>query len=290
MAEKPPVDWRAGKMRRTKEKAGRAQPEATVFLGGGNITRALIAGLRLSGYDGGIVVHDRNPEKLRALRREFGIETADDLKSAVEQAAMLIVAVRPASVGKILHEITRLGAITKPILAISLAAGIPIKKLRARLGPPVRWARAMPSPVCRIGRGLTAVSFDRQVPKRNRNRVREFFARVGPVLEIPENRFDIFTATFSPSQGYHALAALAKAAQGAGLDRGTALIAAAHALADSILYWRQSGENLDVLLAEAATPGGTAAATMAAMDDAGYARAVARGLRAGVERGRKNAR
>jgi pyrroline-5-carboxylate reductase len=267
-----------------------ARTKAVVFLGGGRITSALIAGLRLSAYDGRMIVHDRNPEKMRALRREFGVEAAGDLKSAVAHADMLIVAVRPASVAEMLDEVARSGAIKKSILAVSLAAGIPIKKLRARLGLPVQWARAMPSPVCRIGRGLTALTFDRQVPKRSRNEVRTFFARVGPVLEIPESRFDIFTATFSPSHGYHALAALAKAAQKAGLSRGTALIAAAHALADSILYWRESGENLDALLGESATPGGTAAATMAAMDEAGYERAVARGLRAGVERGRKNAR
>jgi pyrroline-5-carboxylate reductase len=268
----------------------RTQTKATVFLGGGRITSALIAGLRLSGFGGRIIVHDRNSEKLRALRREFRIDTAADLKSAVAQADILIVAVRPASVAEMLHEVERSGAVKKPMLAISLAAGIPIKKLRARFGPPVQWARAMPSPVCRIGRGLTAIAFDRQVSQPSRNQVRELFARVGPVLEIPENRFDIFTATFSPSHGYHALATLANAAENAGLKRGLALTSAAHALADSIFYWRQSGENLDVLLSEAATPGGTAAATMAAMDDAGYARAVARGLKAGVERGRKNAR
>lgn len=268
----------------------RTKKKATVFLGGGNITGALIAGLRLSGYGGRIIVHDRNPEKLRVLRREFRVEAARDLQLAVAQADMLIVAVRPASVAEMLAEVARSGAIKKPILAVSLAAGIPIKKLRARLGSSVHWARAMPSPVCRIGRGLTAVTFDRQVPRRSRNQVRAFFAGVGPVLEISENRFDIFTATFSPSHGYHALATLAKAAENAGLGHGTTLIAASHALADSIFYWRQSGENLDVLVGEASTPGGTAAATMAAMDEAGYQRAVARGLRAGVERGRKNAR
>ena len=117
-----------------------------------------------------------------------------------------------------------------------------------------------------------------------------FLRSVGPVMEISEDRFNIFTATFSPSHGYHALAALAKAAENAGFAGGLAVTAAAHALADSIFYWRESGEDLDVLLEEAATPGGTAAATMAAMDEAGYARAVARGLKAGVERGRRNAR
>jgi len=264
--------------------------KSTVFLGGGRITSALAAGLRLAGYKKPIVVYDRHPKKLRALRRESQIEVARDLASALEHADILIVAVRPLAVVDLLNEVARSGIIRKPILAISLAAGIPIKNLRTRLGPPVYWTRAMPSPVCRIGRGLTAVAFDRQLSKRSRKQVCEFFARVGPVLEIPEERFDIFTATFSPSHGYHALAALAKAAKTAGLGRDTALNAAAHALADAISYWRQSGEDLDVLQGEAATPGGIAAATLAAMDDAGYARAVAQGLRAGVESGRRNAR
>src|SRR5580693_2378060 len=190
MVEKPPADWRAARMRRTgarrtgtrrtgtkarrKQKGSQAKPrstqtKATVFLGGGRITGALIAGLRLAGYDGRIVVHDHNPGKLRALRREYRIEAAGDLKSAVAQADVLIVAVRPLAVADLLNEVARSGIIRKSILAISLAAGIPIKKLRARLGRPVQWTRAMPSPVCRIGRGLTAVTFDRQVPKPSRN-------------------------------------------------------------------------------------------------------------------------
>ena len=45
--------------------------KAIVFLGGGRITTALVAGLRLSGYDKPIVVYDRNAHKLRKLEREF---------------------------------------------------------------------------------------------------------------------------------------------------------------------------------------------------------------------------
>jgi pyrroline-5-carboxylate reductase len=116
------------------------------------------------------------------------------------------------------------------------------------------------------------------------------FEQVGPVLEIADRQMDAITATHSPSHGYHALATLAKAAERAGLDRATALTAAAHALGDSIFYWRQSGESLDDLLHEAATPGGIAAATMAAMDEGGYVRVVEKGIRAGVGRARRNAR
>jgi pyrroline-5-carboxylate reductase len=261
--------------------------KATVFLGGGHITGALAAGLRLAGFSGEIVVYDRNPWKLQALRRESRVEIARDLRSAVERAGMLVVAVRPASVMGILGEVAACGA-RAPKFCVSLAAGIPLRKLRASLA--VRWVRAMPSPVCRVGRGLTAVSFDGGITKSERRRVRAFFERAGAVLEISEKQFDAFTAAYSSSHGYHALAALAKAAQDAGLDRATALTAAAHALSDGIVYWREGGKELAQLLHEAATPGGIAAATMSAMDAAGYQRVVKAGIRAGVRQARRNAR
>lgn len=262
--------------------------KTTFFLGGGRITSALAAGLRLAGDDRRLVAYDRHSEKLRALRRESQVEIARDLKSAVESADILIVAVRPGSVKEIWAEVASSGA-EPPRLCISLAAGVPLKSLRASFGK-VHWVRAMPSPVCRIGQGLTALSFDRTVTRSERARVRNFFEQVGPVLEIPERQMDVITATHSPTYGYHALATLAKSAEKAGLDRKTALVAAAHALSDGITHWRQRGLNLDELLCEAATPGGIAAATMAAMNKSGYERAIQRGVEAGIRRARQNAK
>ena len=259
-----------------------------LFLGGGRITGALLAGLRLAGDQSPILVYDRNAEKLRALRRKSQAEIAGDLRSALARASMTIVAVRPGSVRGLLAEVTRCRV--WPRLCVSLAAGVPLQILRQGLGPSVRWVRAMPSPVSRIGRGLTGLCFDQDASRAERTRVRKFFAVVGQVIEIPEPQFDAFTATYSSSHGYHALAALTTAAQDAGLDAHTALIASAHALGDAILYWRESGESLKNLLHEAATPGGIAAATMKAMDSGGYVRAVGRGLSAGIKTARANAR
>ncbi|HUO15193.1 MAG TPA: NAD(P)-binding domain-containing protein [Verrucomicrobiae bacterium] len=263
--------------------------KATLFLGGGRITGALVAGLRLAGDRRRIVVYDRHPEKLRALRRKSKVEIARDLKSNVESAEMVIVAVRPASIEAMLKEVVDCGA-NSSAFWISLAAGIPLRNLKRWSGRPVRWARAMPSPVCRIGRGLTPLCFERSVPKSERAQVRKLFKQVGLVLDLPEKQMDAITATHSPTHGYHALATLAKAAQDAGLDRKTALIAAAHGLGNGIEYWRERGESLEALLHEAATPGGIAASTMEAMNQAGFQNAVARGVLAGIDRARKNAK
>lgn len=259
----------------------------TVFLGGGRITSALIAGLRLACYRNPIIVYDRHNDKLRELRRRYRVRTETDLQRAVSSADVLILAVRPVSVSELLK---RIGEINRPVAAVSLAAGIPLSALKSGLGPPVQWARAMPSPVCRVGYGLTALAFSRGFPTTARNEVRKFFSLVGPTVEIRERQFDAFTVTFSSSHGYHALATLSAAGEGVGLDRKTARLAAAHALADGILAWRGSALSLDELLREAATPGGTAAAVMEKMNASGYRRVVERGLRAGIKRAQKNAR
>lgn len=261
--------------------------KATVFLGGGRITGALISGLRLAGYSQPIVVHDRHAARLRQLQRRFGVEVERDLRRAVAKAGLLVIAVRPDAVRELLGD---LGPVDRALIAISLAAGVPLARLRRRLGPPVRWARAMPSPTCRTGRGFTALAFSQDISRPERKRVREFFAQVGTVLEVPEKKFDVFTATYSSSHGYHALAALAGAAEKLGLDRQTALAAAAHALAGGVIAFTEGKLPLQKLIHEAATPGGIAATVMKTMDDAGYCRAVERGVRAGVARARANAR
>src|SRR5580693_3669234 len=214
----------------------------TVFLGGGRITKVLVAGLRLAKYDKPIIVHDRNPGKLRKLKKQYGVAVEPSLQRAVEEARLLLIAVRPDSVSDLLLEIGELqkGKPRRPLMLVSLAACIPLSKLRARLPSHARWARAMPSPVCRSGRGLTALTFDSAFSRTARREVKDVFEKVGGVLEIPESQFDVFTATFSSSHGYHALAALAASSQRLGLNREIAMTAAAHALADGILSWRDT--------------------------------------------------
>jgi pyrroline-5-carboxylate reductase len=258
-----------------------------VFLGAGRITSALVEGLRRAGYRGRLLVHDRNPRKMSTLQRDFDARPEANLRRAAQDAGVLVIAVRPVDVGPLLQEI---GKVSGTIIGISLAAGIPLKRLRGSLGPAVMWARAMPSPVCRSGQGLTAISFDARMPGRSRGIVHSLFARVGQVLEIPERQFDAFTATYSSSHGYHALSVLAEAAMKLGLNRKAALVAAAHALEGGIRHWREGSEKLTSLIHEAATPGGIAATVIQTADRAGYARIVEKALRAGWKRAQVNAR
>lgn len=234
------------------------------------------------------MVCDRHPEKLRELKRRYRVETESNLMRAVERADLLIIAVRPNSVSDLLKEIAA-QPITRKIVAVSLAAGLPLSKLQAALKGPVCWVRAMPSPVCRSGRGLTALAFGRGISSAKRKQVRDLFLSVGSAVEIPEKQFDAFTVTFSSSHGYHALATLTAAAAATGLDHKVASVAAAHGLADGIAAWRKSNSSLQELLQEAVTPGGIAGTVIESLNLAGYQEIITAGLRAGVRRARKNA-
>ena len=265
----------------------RERQNSTVFLGGGRITSALVAGLQLAKYAKPIVVHDHNPQKLAKMKRAYGISGEPSLRRAVELADLLVLAVRPDSVSDVTGG---WGELSRSSIAVSLVAGVPLTKLRALTSGPITWVRAMPSPLCRSGEGLTALAFEARCSAAVKDRVRRFFTLTGTVLELPESKFDAFTVSYSPSHGYHALAALASAAESCGLDRKTALTAAAHALSDSIATWRESEQSLGELLGESATPGGIAAAVMQTLDRAGYPDILKRSLRAGMRRAKANAR
>lgn len=262
-------------------------PRDLVFLGGGRITTALLSGLRQAKFGGAIVVHDRNAHKLNKLHRQFRVKTEPGLNEAVKRADILIIAVRPQDVPSLLAS---LPPIAWPMPALSLAAGIPLTTLRKLLGPPVRWARAMPSPAARNGHGLTGLTFSSKYPIRARRCIEHLFSSVGQIIHIPDRQMDAFTVAYSSSHGQYAFNALCTAAQKLGLPRRIALIAATHALGESIVASREAGSRTSELLHEAATPGGIAAQCMAALEAEGYPRIVEGALRAGVNRARQFAK
>jgi len=262
------------------------RPPTVVFLGGGGLTQAIVVGLRYHAVNAPkpakfqLIVHDRHPNKLRTLRR-LGAKTESNLQRAVDAADILLIAVRPDSVAELLSSFH---ISKRPPVAVSLAAGIPLERLRRELGLPVRWARALPSPACRTGCGLTGLTFGAELKPAQQKTIRTLFAALGTVVQIPEESFDVFMVTYAPIHGYHALAALTAAATRLGLDPAVASIAAAHALADGIVALRAGRTALDAAWKQAATPGGISVAIAASKDASGYSAMIERALRAGIDR------
>jgi pyrroline-5-carboxylate reductase len=227
------------------------------------------------------------------LREAYGAKEEPDLETGVRAAQLIVLAVRPDAAEEMLRELhaalLRVGSREPRKILVSVMAGLPLSWLRTRIGAGVRWARAMPSPLCESGMGLTAVAFGSGCAKETREAVHRLFATFGQVVVLPERHFDAFTVIYSPSHGVHALSVLADAGVEAGLSRKTALQAAAHGLSGAEAALRTGRGDLKRIVRQAATPGGTAEATMAGMESAGYREAVARGVRQGIARARRMA-
>jgi pyrroline-5-carboxylate reductase len=260
----------------------------TLFIGGGSIGAAMISGLRLAKYAPPIAVHDRSAERMRLIQRKYRTSVESDLAEALRHARLIVLAVRPDAAADLLEDLNRalrLSAERKKKIVVSVIAGLPLVWLRSRITTGVDWVRAMPSPMCESGNGIAALTFGSGCSKVARNTVKQLFRSFGEVLELSESQFNAFTVVYSPSHGVHALSALSEAGVRAGLRKKTALIAAAHALSAAGLALKQGGD-LNKMVKQAATPGGTAEATMAGMDAAGYRAAVTKGVQAGVARAR----
>ena len=103
------------------------------FLGGGNMAEALIRGLVQGGAVGAeqIRASDLKSERLSFLRGRYGIESTEDNEALCQWADVLVIAVKPQIVDRILAPIS--SGLGRSDVVISVAAGVPIDAIEARL-------------------------------------------------------------------------------------------------------------------------------------------------------------
>ncbi|MFI5183303.1 MAG: pyrroline-5-carboxylate reductase family protein, partial [Vicinamibacteria bacterium] len=126
-------------------------------IGVGNMAEALIRGLVHSGIVAGPQVVGSHPRAERGaeLTSRYGIEATTDNREAARRADILILAVKPQVMPKVLSEIQ--GDVKAGALVISIAAGIPIAAIEGKL-PQARIVRSMPNTPALVGAAATAVS------------------------------------------------------------------------------------------------------------------------------------
>src|SRR5262245_19371582 len=115
------------------------------FLGGGNMAGALIKGLLHAGVvdAGNIIASDVKAERLKQLRTDHAIRTTANNHELVRDVDVLVLSVKPQVIDKVLGEIG--GDVREGTLVISVAAGVPIAAIEARLPQGARVVRTMPN-------------------------------------------------------------------------------------------------------------------------------------------------
>jgi pyrroline-5-carboxylate reductase len=243
------------------------------FLGAGNMAGALIKGLihAHAVAPGSIVASDVREDRLAQLAKEHGIRTTTDNHALVHEVDVLVLAVKPQAFDKVL------AAIENDIdgqLVISVAAGVPLLALEARLAPGTHVVRAMPNTAAIVLAGATAIAPGTHATDADVAVARALFRAVGEVVTLEEAQLDAVTGLSGSGPAYVMLMieALADGGVKVGLHRDTSLLLAAQTVYGSAKLLLETGEHPGRLKDMVTSPGGTAIAGLHTLESGGLRR------------------
>jgi pyrroline-5-carboxylate reductase len=256
------------------------------FIGGGNMAAALVKGLLHSKVvpPEGIIVSDVKEDRLQMLRDKHGIRTTTDNHELVRDADVVVLAVKPQVIDKVLGAI---GNEIRPTqLVVSVAAGVPVVAMEARLPDGARVVRTMPNTPATVDAGATAIAPGTHATAEDLEIAKELFAAVGRVVTLDESLLDAVTGLSGSGPAYVMLMieALADGGVKVGLHRDTALLLAAQTVYGSAKLLLETGEHPGRLKDMVTSPGGTAIAGLHTLESGGLRRTLIDAVEAATTR------
>ncbi len=244
------------------------------MLGAGNMAGALIRGLLASGRvkTTSIRASDVRRERLSELEKEYGIETTTDNHELVRWADLVVLAVKPQVIDRVLDPL--MNDFVHETLVVSIAAGVPLRALESRLPSHVRVVRAMPNTAAIALAGATGVAPGSRATEEDVKTTRELFEAVGRAVVLDEPLIDAVTGLSGSGPAYVMvmIEALADGGVKVGLHRETALLLAAQTVYGSAKLLLETGEHPGRLKDMVTSPGGTAIAGLHTLESGGLRR------------------
>lgn len=232
------------------------------FLGAGNMAEALIKGLLHAHVvpPTQILASDVKADRLKALAERHGIRTTPNNHELVHKCDVLVLAVKPQVVDRVLASIGH--DVRKETLVVSVAAGVPIAALEARLPAGTRIVRSMPNTPATVLAGATAIAAGPHANDQDMATATRLFEAVGRVVTLDEVLLDAVTGLSGSGPAYVMLIieALADGGVKVGLHRDTALLLAAQTVFGAAKLLLETGEHPGRLKDMVTSPGGTAIA------------------------------
>lgn len=224
------------------------------------MARSLIGGLIADGFDArNIWVADPNEEQRDALRRRFAIHAVTANQKAIEQAEVVILAVKPQVLKEVATDLAQAAQRRKP-LVISVAAGIRTASLETWLGGDLPIVRTMPNTPALVGSGATALYANERVSPPQRSLAESIMRAVGLALWLDdEARMDAVTALSGSGPAYFFLVmeAMESAGRELGLPPETARLLTLQTAFGAAKMALESSEDSATLRARVTSPGGT---------------------------------
>ncbi len=246
------------------------------FIGAGNMGSALARAAARKLPGSAILISNRTWEKAEALAQELGASAAETVEIA-RKADVIFLGVKPQMLAALFEEIRPvLAARATPYLLVSMAAGVPIDRVRELAGGPARVIRIMPNTPCSIGEGVILFASGSDVPKEAEAHFLETMAGAGRFVPLPESLFDAGTAISGCGPAYADLflEALADGGVLCGLPRATALTLAAETLAGAAKLMLATGRHPGELKDAVCSPAGSTIEGVLALERRAFRAAV----------------
>ncbi|UBX51944.1 pyrroline-5-carboxylate reductase [Acinetobacter pseudolwoffii] len=191
------------------------------FIGGGNMAQALIGGLISRGLPTTRITVSDPVEQVRALLAEKEINVTDDNSAAIQDADIVVFAVKPQVLAQVLQP---LKGLINDKLIISIVAGAEIATLASLLGT-ARIVRVMPNTPALVQTGAHGLYAHEDVENSDRDLASQVLASTGLTIWVnSEAQIDAVTAVSGsgPAYFFYMMESMIRAGKNLGLDEKVA--------------------------------------------------------------------
>ena len=260
------------------------------ILGSGNMGEALISGLIVSESSDpkNIICTDIRTEKLDEIRREYGVRTTTDNLKAVMESDIIVYAVKPQIIAAVLKETAEKLDMSK--LVISIAAGVPMAAIESCLNKDLRLIRVMPNIAASVKEAASAIAAGAHATQEDIDLALAIFNSIGKSIFLKENYLmDAITGLSGSGPAYIFLIvdALADAGVKMGLARSEALFLSTQTVLGAAKLLLETQEHPGQLKDKVTSPGGTAIAGLATLEEGGLRTTLIHAVEAATNRSRQ---
>ena len=259
------------------------QDQKITFLGCGNMGSSLISGLIANGHPAASLFGvDPDEAQCRRVETRYAIRSAANIADGVPGADVIVLAVKPQTVGAVLVKV-REALQTKRPLILSIAAGIRTGTISAALGGACPVVRAMPNTPALLRTGATGLYAAADVSAAQRRLATHIMQAVGVAVWLDdESLLDTVTAVSGSGPAYFFLFVelLEKIAADLGLSREQAHLLCVETALGAARMLKETGEDAATLRQRVTSPGGTTEKALQAFEEGGLEPLLRRALTA----------
>ena len=256
------------------------------FIGSGAMGEAMIKGMVAQEVvqAAQIMASDPVADRREQMKSQFGILTSESNHSAIQDADVVILSVKPQILPKVMAELK--GQIPPSAFVLSIVAGVPIATIQKGLAHE-RIVRTMPNTPAQVGKGMTVWVATPAVSSEQRSQTQAILNALGEQVRVEDEHYlDMATGLSGSGPGYVFLVieAMIDAGVHIGFSRADALKIVLQTIDGSVELVRSTGLHPAELKNRVTSPAGTTAAGLFELEQSGVRAAILRAVEAAYRR------